>query len=89
MLEIVGAVSVVAVVLIAVVMLAGRATSRSWSEEEFERRKRAGTAGGNAFLALQAMFNPGAQHALEQRTVEEAEDDDSGDPPDPGQREVS
>ena len=64
-------------------VLARRYTHRVWSDDEYERRRRSGTAVGNAFLATQAILDPGAQHALEQRTVEEDEDSSSGAPPDP------
>ena len=72
------------VVLLVVLALARRRTHRSWTDEEYERDRRAGTALGNAFLATQAIIDPGAQSALEQRTVEEAEDVSSGAPPEPG-----
>jgi hypothetical protein len=51
-------------------------------------RGRRGTASafGAAGLAMQALYNPGAKHALEARQEEESlrEDDDEGDPPDRG-----
>lgn len=71
------------VLLLVLLALARRRTHRSWTDEEYERERNAGTALGNAFLATQAVLDPGAQHALEQRTVEEAEHVSSGAPPDP------
>ena len=51
-------------------------------------RARRGTASafGTAGLAMQALYNPGARHALEamQEEQEQREDDDEGDPPDRG-----
>lgn len=51
-------------------------------------RGRRGTASafGRAGLAIQALYNPGARHALEAQQEEESrrEEDDEGDPPDTG-----
>ena len=73
----------VLLILVALLVLARRNTHRTWTDEQYERDRRSGTALGNAFLVTQAIVDPGAQHALEQRTVEEAEDVSSGAPPDP------
>ena len=49
-------------------------------------RKKHGSSGtlGTAFLELQAIFEPGKQHVIEARRDEDAEEDDSGDPPESG-----
>jgi hypothetical protein len=51
-------------------------------------RRRRGTASGfaNAGLAAQVFYQPNAQQAIEMTLGEEArrEDDDEGDPPEPG-----
>ena len=73
--------------LVGLVMLAARRGHRRWTDEEYERERTGGTALGNAFLTAQAILDPGAQHALEQRTVEPAETIDSEGPPDPGATE--
>ena len=83
-MELIGWLALGAVALCGFVVLASRLGSRGWSDEEFERERKGGTAVGNALLATQALFTSGAQHALEQRMVEEAEDEESGAPPDPG-----
>lgn len=83
--EVIGVVAVVAVVLIGVVLLGGRLTNKTWNDEEYERDRLAGTALGNAFLTTQAIFDSGAQHALEQRVVERANAIESSGSPDPGE----
>ena len=75
---------VVAVVLLGLVVLARHRSEGTWTDERYERERKGGTALGNAILATQAVFDPGAQHALEQRTDEDAEQTLSGAPPDPG-----
>jgi hypothetical protein len=83
MSTVVAAVAVAAVVLGLVLFFASRAGHRTWTEEEFERERHSGSAVGNAFLSFQAIFDPGAQHALEQRNADGAEAIESGAPPDP------
>jgi hypothetical protein len=50
--------------------------------------RRSGTSGslGNAFLEVHALLEPDRRHVLEIRRVEDGEDDESGDPPEPGRR---
>jgi len=73
------------VLLLVGLALVARRSARGWTDEEYERERTGGTALGNAFLATQAILDPGAQHALEQRTVEHAETIGAEGPPDPGQ----
>jgi hypothetical protein len=75
---------VTTLVFVGLLVLARRRSEREWTQDRFERERTSGTALGNAVLASQAVFDPGAQHALEQRTVEGVEQTESGAPPDPG-----
>ena len=77
-------VAVVGMVLFALVALARWRSEQSWTDERYERERKGGTALGNAMLTTQTIFNPGAQHALEQRMDEDAEQTVAGAPPDPG-----
>ncbi len=71
------------------IFFASRRGNRTWTDEEFEHDRESGTALGNAFLATQAILDGGAsQPALEQRTVERADTNESGAPPDPGADEA-
>ena len=55
--------------------------SRGWI---YYRRKKASPAGlGSAFLEIQGMLQPGAQHAAEELREEDTERDESGEPPSP------
>ncbi len=83
MIEILGASVAVVVILAGLLVLGVHVGNRSWSDEEYEREREGGTALGNAVLATQALFDPGAQHALEQRMVDEADGVESGAPPNP------
>ena len=49
-------------------------------------RKRQGSSGalGNAFLEVQANIDPSAKYVLEERMRDDLEEEESGDPPDPG-----
>lgn len=71
-------------VLFGLFIVVARTSNRTWSDDEYEQQRSAGTALGNAFLATQAILDPGAQHALEQRTVEHSETIGAEGPPDPG-----
>lgn len=53
--------------------------SRGW----IYYRKKHGSSGaaGSAFLEVQSLFEPGAQHVLEVKRNAGSEHDDSGDPP--------
>ncbi len=84
MVELAGWVAAVVLILLGLVALGRLNANRTWTDEEYDRERRSGTAIGNAMLATQAIFQPGAQYVLEQRTAEEAEDVDAGGPPDPG-----
>lgn len=88
-MELIGWLAIGAVALFGFVALASRLGNRAWTDEEYERERKGGTALGNALLATQAVFTSGAQHALEQRMVEEADEEESGAPPDPGSGEGS
>ena len=68
-------------VLVGGFALAVRHGNKTWTDDEYERERTGGTALGNAFLSAQAILDPGAQHALEQRTVEPAETIESEGPP--------
>jgi hypothetical protein len=48
-------------------------------------RKKHGSSGGlgAAFLEMQSLLEPSKRHVLEVKRNEDAEDDDSGDPPSP------
>lgn len=59
-----------------------------WAEKRgwIYYRKSAGSATvGNALLELQTMVDPGMAHVLEVRLEEGEEQQESGDPPEPGQ----
>jgi hypothetical protein len=49
-------------------------------------RKSRGSIGalGSAFLEVQSMLEPGTRHVIEARLGEEADEKESGDPPEPG-----
>lgn len=56
--------------------------ARGWI---YYRRKRGGSGSlGAAFLEVQSMLEPSKKHVLEISRKDESEDDDSGDPPEPG-----
>lgn len=59
------------------------AEARGWIY--YTRRGSSGSL-GNAFLEVQALFEPNQRHVLEerQRAEEKEEEDDEGDPPRPG-----
>ncbi len=61
------------IVLVGGFALAARHGNKTWTDDEYEQQRTGGTTLGNAFLATQAILDPGAQHALEQRTVEHAD----------------
>jgi hypothetical protein len=71
------------IALVVIVLLAARHGTRTWTDDEYEELRSSGTTLGNAFLATQAIFEPGAQHVLEERTSERAEQIDAEGPPDP------
>jgi hypothetical protein len=50
----------------------------------YRRRKPSTTTLGNAFLEVQALLEPDKQTLLEVRRGEEVDDEESGDPPEPG-----
>ncbi len=59
------------------------AEARGWI---YYTRRGSSGALGNAFLEVQALFEPTRRHVLEerQRAVEKEEEDEDGDPPEPG-----
>ena len=79
------AVIVAALLVVAFVGFAARRGNRTWTDEEYEHDRNTGTALGNAFLATQALLDPGAQHALEQRNDDHAAQVESEGPPVPGE----
>jgi hypothetical protein len=85
-----GTIVLIAVIVLGFFFLLALARWRSeqaWTEERYERERKGGTSLGNAILASQAVFDPGAQHALEQRQDEDAEQTVAGAPPDPSDAE--
>jgi hypothetical protein len=59
--------------------------SRGWI---YYRTKRGSITLGTAALEVQALLDPGKQHALEAMKGEASEDDESGDPPTSGRRRL-
>lgn len=47
----------------------------------FPSSRKAYTAGGNALMRVEALFLPGREHVIEAHERDDAEEDDSGDPP--------
>jgi hypothetical protein len=79
------------VTIIALVLLVGLyglhraavwAESRGWVY--YRSRRGSSAALGNAFLEVQALIEPSARYALEERVKDDAEADENGDPPKPG-----
>jgi hypothetical protein len=64
--------------------LLARRDQRGYTDAEYERDREGGTAVGNAFLAVQSIFEPDKKHAVEVRQADLAEDVGSGAPPEPG-----
>jgi hypothetical protein len=85
-IELLVGLAIAVIVCYGFVRLAAHNGNRRWTDAEYEAERRGGTALGNALLATQAIFSPGAQHVLEQRNDDAAEDEDQGAPPDPGMR---
>lgn len=44
------------------------------------------SAAGNALMQAETFFRPSREHVIEARLAEEREDEESGDPPQPGLR---
>jgi hypothetical protein len=42
------------------------------------------TAAGNALLRAEVFFNPSRKHVIEAKENEETEEDENGEPPEPG-----
>ena len=80
-------IAVIVLVFFVLLALARWRSEQAWTEERYERERKGGTSLGNAILASQAVFDPGAQHALEQRQDEDAEQTVAGAPPDPSDAE--
>ena len=49
----------------------------------YEQTKASSSAMSNAFMQVQAMFEPAAQYVVERRRTDEVGESDSGDPPTP------
>ncbi len=50
----------------------------------FPSSRKAYSAGGNALMRMEALFLPGREHVIEAKEHEDEEQDNSGDPPNPG-----
>jgi hypothetical protein len=72
---------VVVLVLAALHRLALWMEARGWIY--YRRRRPSSSAVGNAFLEVQSLLEPGQRLVLEARRDDHAEQEDSGDPPDP------
>jgi hypothetical protein len=48
--------------------------------------RKAHTGAGNALMRLDVFYNPSRQYVIEARSYEEKQDEESGDPPEPGVR---
>lgn len=44
------------------------------------------TAAGNALMRAEAIFQPSREHIIEAKEYEDQEEDDSGDPPEAGEK---
>jgi hypothetical protein len=55
---------------------------RGWIR--WKMRRGTSSALGNAVLGVQAIFQPAVNEVLEERVKEMSEEEDSGDPPQPG-----
>ena len=60
-----------------------------WGFDRFMKRhfpssRKAYSAGGNALMRVEALFVPGREHVIEAIEREDEEQDESGDPPTPG-----
>jgi hypothetical protein len=76
------------VVLVVLAGLYGLHRAAVWAERRgwvyYRSRRGRSAALGNAFLEMQALLEPSARYALEERLKDDAEADDNGDPPEPG-----
>ena len=52
----------------------------------YRRVKPKGSSLGNAFLELESIVQPSRQHVIEVKSAEHAEEADSGDPPETGEK---
>jgi len=76
------------VVLIAIALaVLFRRRLRQWMANHGFRRT--GVSAGNAFLAAQSFLQPRVEHVLRAQREESAEEDDTGDPPDPENHRLS
>ena len=58
---------------------------RTITDQQYEEMREKGSAVGNALQGLQEIIQPGsAEHLRKAKTEIRAEEDDSGDPPEPG-----
>ena len=63
----------------------GHSTRRWVSSSELNHGRGGGTL-GNAFLEVQAIIEPSKRYVLEERLEDEHETQESGDPPDAGEK---
>ncbi len=88
MLEVAGWLAGAVLVVLGIVLWGKRVESRSLSAMDYDRERSGKVALGNAMLATQALFEPGAKHAIEQRNAVETDDAEAAGPPDPGEEEA-
>lgn len=74
--------AIAAAALLALDRLALWMEGRGWIY--YRRRKPSSSSLGNAFLEVQALLEPNKRTLLEVRRDARAEEDESGDPPEPG-----
>jgi hypothetical protein len=81
-------VSILLKVLAAATVLYGLHRLALWAEDRgwiyYLRRKPGASSLGNAFLEVQSLIEPEKRHLSEVRQAESVEEDDQGDPPEPG-----
>ena len=82
-------VKIVVLALAAVAALYGLHRVALWAERRgwiyYLHRQGSSSTVGNAFLELQTMLEPGKKYILEVKRKERVVEDESGDPPVPGQ----
>jgi hypothetical protein len=81
-------VSALLILLAAAVALYGLHRLALWAEDRgwiyYLRRKPSGSSLGNAFLEVQSLIEPEKKQLVEAHKAESVEEDDQGDPPEPG-----
>ena len=76
---------IVALAILALDRLGLWMESRGWIY--YRRRKPSTSTLGNAFLQVQSLLEPEKRSLLEIRQEEQHEEDESGEPPEPGSRD--